>query len=163
MVDWQQFEREAPHIAAVFRRRHAATGNLCFLATNRPDGYPRISPMEPRIVDGRLVLVGMPNTQKFEDLRRDPRFSLHTATVDTHVGDGDAKVWGRVRNDRDTVFHQRFAQDLFDESGFDLRGQAFDPFFVADLVGAASVEFIDGQLTITTWKAGQGERSAPLG
>ena len=118
MVDWSDFARQAPRIAEVFVRRHKATGNLCFLATLRSDGYPRISPMEPRIFEGRLVLVGMPNTLKFRDLARDPRFSLHTATVDTHV--------------------------------------------VADLAGASSVEFRDGQLTITIWKPGEGERSAPL-
>jgi len=161
-VEWEQFAREAPRIADVFVRRHAATGNLCMLATLRRDGSPRISPMEPRIFDGRLVLVGMPNTWKFRDLERDPRFSLHTATVDPHVGDGDAKVWGEARNVQDRDLHARFAQDLFEESGFDLRGQAFDPFFVGALAGASSVEFRDGQLTITTWKPGHGERSAPL-
>lgn len=163
MVDWNGFAREAPRIAEVFVRRHTATGNLCFLATLRSDGYPRISPMEPRIFEGRLVLVGMPNTTKFRDLARDPRFSLHTATVDPHVGDGDAKVWGEARNVQDQELHARFAQDLFEESGFDLRGQRFDPFYVADLAGASSVEFRDGQLTITTWQPGEEERSAPLG
>jgi Pyridoxamine 5'-phosphate oxidase len=162
MVDWEQFTREAPGIAEVFVRRHAATGNLCMLATLRADGSPRISPMEPRISDGRLVLVGMPNTSKFRDLERDPRFELHTATVDPYVGDGDAKVWGVARNLQDRDFHARFTKDLFDESGMDLREQEFDPFFVGDLAGASSVEFRDGQLTITTWKPGQGERSASL-
>ena len=83
MVAWQDFVVEAPHVAEIFERRHAATGNLCMLATLRSDGAPRISPMEPRLFDGRLVLVGMPGTYKFRDLARDPRFSLHTATVDT--------------------------------------------------------------------------------
>jgi Pyridoxamine 5'-phosphate oxidase len=92
MVEWKGFADEAPRIAEVFLRRHAATGNLCMLATLRSDGYPRISPMEPRIFEGRLLLIGMPNTSKFRDLGRDPRFSLHTATVDTYVGDGDAKL-----------------------------------------------------------------------
>ena len=163
MAEWSEFVAEAPRIAEVFVRRHAATGNLCFLATLRADGYPRISPMEPGIFEGRLVLIGMPNTSKFRDLERDPRFSLHTATVDPYVGDGDAKVWGEARNVQDAELHARFAQDLFDKSGFDLRGQAFDPFFVADLTGASAVEFKDGQLTITTWKRGEGERAAPLG
>ena len=163
MVDWEQFAREAPRIAEVFVRRHSSTGKLCMLATVRADGSPRISPMEPLIFDGRLVLVGMPNTSKFRDLERDPRFELHTATVDPYVGDGDAKVWGEARNVQDKDLHARFAQHLFDESGMDLRGQEFDPFFVGDLAGASSVEFRDRQLTITTWKPGQGERSAPLG
>jgi hypothetical protein len=163
MVDWEQFAREAPRIAEVFVRRHSATGKLCMLATVRADGSPRISPMEPLIFDGRLVLVGMPNTSKFRDLERDSRFELHTATVDPYVGDGDAKVWGEARNVQDRDLHARFAQNLFDESGMDLRGQEFDPFFVGDLAGASSVEFRNRQLTITTWKPGQGERSAPLG
>jgi hypothetical protein len=46
--------------------------------------------------------------------------------------------------------------------GYDLRGQAFDPFFVADFGGASSVEFKDGHVTISTWKPGQGERSSQL-
>jgi hypothetical protein len=163
VVEWQEFVDEAPRIAEVFVRRHAATGNLCMLATLRSDGWPRISPMEPRIFEGRLLLIGMPNTSKFRDLARDPRFSLHTATVDTYVGDGDAKVWGQTRNVQDTDLHKRFADHLFEESGFDLRGRAFDPFYVADIYGASSVEFKDGQLTITTWRPGQAERSAPLG
>jgi Pyridoxamine 5'-phosphate oxidase len=162
MVAWGVFTEQAPRIAEVFVRRHAATGSLCILATIRSDGYPRISPMEPRIFEGRLVLVGMPNTRKFRDLARDPRFSLHTATVDTYVGDGDAKVWGDARNVQDEELHKRFADHLFEESGFDLRGRKFDPFYVADIAGASSVEFQDGQLTITTWKPGEGEQTQPL-
>jgi hypothetical protein len=158
MVAWKDLAEEAPRIAGIFVRRHAATGNLCLLATLRSDGYPRISPIEPRIFEGQLVLVGMPGTYKFQDLGRDPRFNLHTATVDTHVGDGDAKVWGLARNVQDVDLHARFAEDLYQESGFDLRGQAFDPFYVADLTGASSLELVDGRLRITIWKPGEGER-----
>jgi hypothetical protein len=158
MVAWQEFADEAPRIAEVFIRRHTATGNLCLLATLRSDGYPRISPMEPRIFEGRLLLVGMPHTTKFQDLGRDPRFCLHTATVDPYVGDGDAKLWGDVENVQDRDLHERFADRLFEEAGFDLRGQEFDPFYVADLIGASSVAFDEGQLTITVWKPGEGER-----
>ncbi len=158
MSEWDEFERVAPRIAAVFRRRHAATGNLCLLGTLRPDGFPRVSPMEPRFFEQRLWLVGMPNTAKFADLERDPRYTLHTATVDTHVGDGDAKVWGTVENVPDPALHARFADDLYAESGFDLRGQPFDHFYRADVVGAAAVEVADGHLDITVWRAGQAER-----
>jgi hypothetical protein len=35
----------------------------------------------------------------------------------------------------------------------------FDPFYVADLVGASSVEFVDQRLLITIWKPGEGERT----
>jgi hypothetical protein len=158
MVGWDEFAEDAPRIAEVFVRRHTATGNLCLLATLRSDGYPRISPIEPRIFEGRLLIVGMPNTTKFRDLGRDPRFCLHTATVDSYVSDGDAKLWGDARNLQDDDLHQRFATDLFEETGMDLRGRVFDPFYVADLTGASSVAIEDGQLAITIWKPGDGER-----
>lgn len=157
MATWSEFETLAPSIAEVFARRHAATGHLCFLGTLRPDGFPRISPMEPQLFEGHLWLIGMPGTAKFRDLARDPRFALHTATVDTHITEGDAKVWGTVEDVRDDALHQRFAEALFAESGFDLRGQPFDHFFRTDLVGASAVAVEDGHLDVTVWRAGAAE------
>ncbi len=155
MVTWKEFANEAPGIADIFVRRHTATGNLCMLGTLRADGFPRISPVEPRIFEDQLVVVGMPNTTKFNDLGRDPRLCLHTATVDTHVSEGDVKLWAEAHNLQDKALHRRFADDLFAESGFDLRGEEFDPFYVADITGASSVELIDNQLVIAIWKPGE--------
>src|SRR5436305_9995629 len=131
MTTWREFTVAAPQIAAVFARRHAATGQLCLLATLRADGYPRISPIEPRVFEDQLWLVGMPGTTKFRDLARDPRFCLHTATVDPQVTEGDAKLWGVVHDVRDPALHQRFAADLYEDTGFDLRGQTFDQVYPA--------------------------------
>lgn len=128
------------------------------LATLRSDGYPRISPMEPRIFEGRLWLAGMPGTVKFLDLARDPRFCLHTATVDTEVSEGDAKLWGVVGDVPDRVLHQRYAEALFADTGLDLRGQDFDHLYAADLTSASAVEVTGGHLDITIWKPGQAER-----
>ncbi|MEV6064410.1 pyridoxamine 5'-phosphate oxidase family protein [Nocardia asteroides] len=158
MTTWSTFTEEAPRISALFLRRHQATGNLCLLGTVRADGSPRISPIEPAIFEGMLVLAGMPDTRKFDDLARDPRFCLHTATVDTKVTDGDAKLFGTVTDLPDEAVHARFAQKLFDDSGFDIRGEKFDHFYVADLTGASTVEVDDDHLDITVWKPGQGER-----
>lgn len=158
MASWKEFTTAAPRIAAIFARRHQATGNLCMLATLRSDGFPRISPMEPRVFEDQLWLVGMPDTMKFRDLDRDPRFCLHTATVDTEVKDGDAKVWGLVDDVPDKALHQRFATELYDETGLDLRGQEFGHFYAADLTGASAVEVGDGHLDITVWRPGEVER-----
>ncbi|MFI1913692.1 pyridoxamine 5'-phosphate oxidase family protein [Nocardia sp. NPDC020380] len=158
MTSWTEFTAAAPRISEVFVRRHAATGNLCMLATLRSDGFPRISPLEPRLFEGELWLVGMPGTTKFQDLQRDPRFCLHTATTDTHVGDGDAKLFGVVHDVPDEALHQRWAESLYAESGFDLRGQKFDTFFAADITGASAVEVIGEHLDITIWKPGEPER-----
>ena len=158
MTTWREFTEGAPRIGATFTRRHAATGNLCMLATLRSDGSPRISPMEPRIFEDHLLLVGMPGTAKFRDLDRDPRFSLHTATVDPYVGEGDAKIWGLAVDRPDKELHQRFATALFEQTGMDLRGRDFGRFYVADVAGASAVELNDGHLDIVIWKQGQDER-----
>ena len=139
MARWSEFMGLAPRIAGTFTHRHAATGGLCMLGTLRADGFPRISPMEPRFFDGDLWIGGMPGTAKFDDLAADQRFTLHTATIDSHVGDGDAKIWGTVEDILDESLHQRYAEHLYAETGFDLRGQRFDHFFRADLQGAAAM------------------------
>jgi Pyridoxamine 5'-phosphate oxidase len=128
------------------------------LATLRSDGFPRISPMEPRFFEGRLWLAGMPDTRKFRDLARDPRFCLHTATVDTQVTDGDAKLWGVAHDVRDEALHRRFAEALFADTGLDLRASGFDHLYDTDLTGASAVEVSDGHLDITVWTPDQPER-----
>ncbi len=158
MATWKEFSEAAPRTASVFVRRHTATGNLCMLGTLRSDGFPRISPMEPRFFEDQLWLIGMPNTTKFYDLARDPRFCLHTATVDTHLADGDAKLFGVVQDVQDKALHQRFAEALFEETGFDLRGREFGHFYAADLTSASAVESVDDRLEITIWKPGEPER-----
>lgn len=158
MVTWKEFTESAPRIAAVFTRRHAATGSLCLLATLRSDGFPRISPLEPRIFEGQLWISGMPGTTKFLDLARDPRFCLHTATVDPHVADGDAKLWGVVNDIQDKALHQRYATAVYEEIGLDLRGQEFDHLYAADLIGASSVSVDGGHMDVTIWKPGEPER-----
>jgi hypothetical protein len=155
---WQEFSAVAPRIAEVFTRRHGATGNLCMLGTLRPDGFPRISPMEPRFFEGQLWIGGMPGTAKFRDLVRDPRFCLHTATVDTHVSEGDAKVWGVVEDVQDPDLHQRYAVALYEETGFDLRGREFEHFFAAHLTGASAVAVGGGHMDVTVWREGTEER-----
>ncbi len=71
------------------------------LATLRADGSPRISGIEASFVDGQLWFGSMPGARKGQDLRRDPRFALHSASVDPPEGQesswsGDAKLSGRA-------------------------------------------------------------------
>jgi hypothetical protein len=56
-------------------------------------------------------------------------------------------VWGTVEDVHDEQLHQRFTDDLFAGTGFDLRGQPF----ATHLVGAAAVEVADGHMDVTTW------------
>ncbi|MFC7625340.1 pyridoxamine 5'-phosphate oxidase family protein [Microlunatus sp. GCM10028923] len=83
MTTWQEFAAAAPRVSSIFARRHQQADRLCLLGTLRSDGYPRISPVEPCIFEGQLVIAGMPGTTKFLDLNRDPRFTLHNS-IDDH-------------------------------------------------------------------------------
>jgi hypothetical protein len=71
------------------------------IATLRLDGSPRISGIEAAFEDGELVFGSMALARKGADLRRDPRFALHSATVDPVEGSesewpGEAKITGRA-------------------------------------------------------------------
>jgi hypothetical protein len=161
MATWTEFAREAPEIAEVAERRLAATG-LMMLATLRRDGFPRISPVEPVLAGDRLVLHDdklwlpmMVGSTKSRDLKRDGRCSLHTATADKQVSQGDAKLWGTATavTDHDTL--TRFSDEIFESLGFRFEVGSFDAFDV-DLLGASSVSVADDVMYVKTWKPGKG-------
>lgn len=65
---------------------------------------------------------------------------------------------GAVEDVHDADLHQRYAEELFEQTGFDLRGRTFDHLFRARLVGAASVAVGGGHLDVTVWREGRAER-----
>ena len=92
---WSEVEQEAPELAAA-AREFLDAGKHKTLATLRRDGSPRISGSEAEIRDGDLWLGSMWQAVKARDLQRDPRFALHSASVDPPAWRGDAKLAGRV-------------------------------------------------------------------
>jgi hypothetical protein len=70
-------EQVAPNIAQPGRDRLDHT-RVALLGTLRPDGSPRISPVEPYFALGQLMLGVMTWSGKARDLRRDPRCVLHS-------------------------------------------------------------------------------------
>jgi hypothetical protein len=97
---WRDVEQAEPEFAqrvwALFDAHRHKT-----IATVRADGSPRISGIETVFEDGELIFGSMPNARKGADLRRDPRFALHSATVDPIEGSeaqwpGEAKISGRA-------------------------------------------------------------------
>jgi hypothetical protein len=100
MTTWAEVERSEPEFAkrvqALFDAHRHKT-----IATLRADGAPRISGIEAVFRDGELTFGSMPHARKGADLRRDPRFALHSATVDPVEGaeaewPGEAKISGRA-------------------------------------------------------------------
>jgi hypothetical protein len=100
MTTWDDVERAAPELAGRVRALFGAHRHKT-IATLRADGSPRISGIESAFEGGDLVFGSMPDARKGADLRRDPRFALHSATVDPVEGaeaqwPGEAKIAGRA-------------------------------------------------------------------
>lgn len=88
MVTWQQFEQQAPELAAQVRARFEAH-ETHVLATLRKDGAPRVSGTEVDFKGEDLTFGSMLDAVKAHDLQRDGRLAIHA-----HPNDGDAKVAG---------------------------------------------------------------------
>jgi hypothetical protein len=100
MTAWQDVERAEPEFAHRVRELFDAHRHKT-IATLRADGSPRISGIEAVFADGQLTFGSMSHSRKGADLRRDPRFALHSATVDPVEGSearwpGEAKISGRA-------------------------------------------------------------------
>jgi hypothetical protein len=100
MVAWRDVEQAEPQFAQRVRARFDAHRHKT-IATLRADGSPRISGIEAQFTGGELFFGSMPGSRKGADLLRDPRFALHSATVDPVEGDqtqcpGEAKIAGRA-------------------------------------------------------------------
>jgi Pyridoxamine 5'-phosphate oxidase len=100
MTAWREFEAVEPEFAQRVRELFDAHRHKT-IATLRADGSPRISGIEAAFEEGHLTFGSMPNARKGADLRRDPRFALHSATIDPVKGSeadwpGEAKIAGRA-------------------------------------------------------------------
>jgi hypothetical protein len=93
-VSWASLEAAAPELAHEGRTRLLRT-RVALLGTLRPDGSPRISPVEPYFLAGELVFGVMPSP-KLDDLRRDDRCVLHSSVSDIDGSEGEFKVHGRA-------------------------------------------------------------------
>ena len=92
MARWEQFEAEAPDLAAFGRRRLLVPP--AYLATVRATGAPRVHPVTPVIGGGRLFVFMEPTSPKGRDLRERGWYALHNGVPDTHGSGGEFWVSG---------------------------------------------------------------------
>ena len=153
MTAWRDFERQAPELARLVRARLTASLHS-ILGTLRVDGAPRLTGLEAHFSDGELWLAMMPDSRKADDLRRDPRFSLHSAP-DVSMADGDAKVSGRAVPVENEAERQRFAATLAQSPP--ASGMAL---FRAELTDASLARVDGDHMVIDIWIDGEAPRTA---
>jgi hypothetical protein len=95
MGRWRDLEAAAPELTRRGRERLEQAG-VALLGTIRKDGTPRISPIEPFLVRGELLVGAMAWSEKASDLARDPRCVLHSAVSRPDGDEGELKLYGRL-------------------------------------------------------------------
>ena len=152
-ASWQQFGAQAPELAALGEAQFARTG-LALVGTLRRDGWPRISPVEPFIVEGQLYLGMMWRSVKALDLLRDPRCVVHSTVSNRDGTEGEFKVYGRAVEVNDPEERRRFGDAVFAAIGF----RPEEPEFHCFAISIESVVFSqlrDSEFHRQVWKAGQ--------
>ena len=159
-------EAHAPAIAAFFSERITKTG-LCLVATTRSDGWPRISPMELSIIDGRLFVGSMPNAVKAQDLQRDPRCCIITPLADKDDLAGEVKAFCRAREIVEEADWERVRAIWRESLGFDIGDPGGSHLFELDIEAAAWQRVEGDEWRTTSWAVGQPlrerVRTGPLG
>ncbi len=148
-MNWNEFARAAPDLAKAGEERFELWGLILF-GSVRKDGTPRISPVEPLIVDGELLLGMMWQSKKALDLLREPRCLVHSIISDRKGAEGEFKLRGRARDIADLDVREAYAKALFAKIGF--RPEEPDwHLFAIDIEHAALIAFENEQKSVQTW------------
>lgn len=107
-TSWADFQKAEPVLADTVQGRFEQFKHH-ILGTLRKDGSPRLTGLEVNFRFGELWLGMMPNSRKALDLRRDPRFAIHSNPgPDTAMESGDIRISGRAVEVTDPAVFSRF-------------------------------------------------------
>lgn len=93
MASWAGFAAAEPTMAALgaaLLEQH----QLAYLATVRADGSPRVHPVSPKVIDGRLYVATPRSSPKARDQIRDGRYVIHLLPG---KNDDEFRLRGRAR------------------------------------------------------------------
>jgi hypothetical protein len=154
-MKWSELERCQPRLAEVGRQRLLGPG-VVLVATIRRDGTPRLSPVEPLIMDGVLWLSMLWRSQKAMDLMRDPRVLVHGVVTSRDGGEGEFKVRGHARNEQDEGVQRRYAETVTRELGWKPEPGHFH-LFAIDIDHLSYLRYDDasGDQCVTQWPPGR--------
>jgi hypothetical protein len=151
-VRWEDVERQAPRFARVMHDRLVGPGVL-LVATIRLDGTPRLSPVEPLVLDGDLWLSMMWQSRKATDLLRDDRILVHSITTTREGGEGEVKVRGSAQSINDPTLRRRYC-DAVTVLGW----RPEEPYFHLFRIDIADVTLVryaqTGDQYVAQWPAG---------
>ena len=144
-------ESSQPRLAELGRRRLLAPG-VVLVATIRRNGTPRLSPVEPFLLDGDLWLSMLWGSTKSADLARDPRILVHSVVTDRDGSEGEYKVRGTAHAENDPVVQRRYADAVAASLGWRPEAGRFH-LFAIDLLDVTFIRYVDatGDQFVTRW------------
>jgi hypothetical protein len=158
---WMEFARACPELGELGARRFAAD-ELILLGTLKEDGWPRLSPVEPDLVAGELMLGMIWRSGKARDLLRDPRCTVHSIPHGRLNPPGDLKLYGLGRSIEDLNVRAAYRAAIKARIGWEPDEPRFH-LFAVDVESAAYVRFDDDVQERWSWTPGAGlvRRSLP--
>jgi hypothetical protein len=129
MATWSEMATARPDTEARARELYLieqpdapGPAGLGYLATVRADGGPRVHPLSPTVIDGRLYIYVLRSSPKLRDLQGDGRYALHSwpkPFTDEGFDDEEFYLTGRATPVTDGDLHRRNSAAVGDrpESG----------------------------------------------
>ena len=159
MATWREFMQATPALAALGERMlrvhkdkpaGSLAGGLAYLATIRKDGGPRLHPISPALIEGRLYAFILNHSPKKHDLLRDGRYALHSwpYPMDEHnYNDDEFYLSGTATWIDDLALRRAVAEAIGDNADEGI-------IFELGLERALHKGRAQGRVVYTTWHAG---------
>lgn len=151
---WSGLEEAQPRLAELGRRKLLAAG-VVLVATIRRDGSPRLSAVEPFVLDGELWLSMLLGSTKAQDLLRDPRLLVHSVITGRDGGEGEYKLRGTAQPRADPELQRRYAVAVAENLGWRPVPGEFH-LFAVDIDDVTFIRYDDatGDQFVTRWPHG---------
>jgi hypothetical protein len=148
---WSDLVQRQPRLAELARARLIEPGVL-LVVTIRRDGTPRLSPVEPLVLDGELLLSMMSGSLKAADLLCDPRVLVHSIVTNRDGDLGELKLRGRAEAVDDVDVQRRYADAATAELGWQAEVGRFHVFKV-DIEDVSYLRYQQpsGDQYVVTW------------
>src|SRR3954453_22645347 len=152
---WDDLHAQQPRLGAVAKDRLLGPG-VFLVATIRRDGTPRLSPVEPFVLDGDLWLSMLWQSRKAADVQRDPRVLLHSIITSRDGEEGEIKLRGTAHGVGDEAVQARYAQAVQAALGWPPQVGGFHLFRIEiDDVTALRYDEPTGDQFVSRWPAGE--------
>jgi hypothetical protein len=150
-MHWHELVDRQPRLVEVARARLLEPG-VVLVATVRKDGTPRLSPVEPFVLDGDLLLSMLWGSFKARDLQRDPRVLVHSIVTGREGAEGELKLRGSAVEEGDLSRQRRYADAVSVSLGWQPEPGRFH-LFSLDISDVTFIRYDEptGDQFVATW------------